>query len=223
MTRRSTSDLVQPTPHVLRQYALIADGERGALVGPRGDMAFLCAPSWHDDAVFSSLLGGHGGYGVSPADDRFVWGGYYEPDSLIWRSRWVSTDAVTECREALAFPGEPDRVVLLRRIEATLDVAHVQVALDVRAEFGARAMTVARSQDGHWHGHSGDLTLPVDRGHPARAPRGRTPGPRPCRAGRRVARPGPGDLQDRPTPPAARPGPAVGPHRTGLARTACPT
>ena len=157
MTRRSTSDLVRPTPHVLRQYALIADGERGALVGPRGDIAFLCAPAWHDDAVFSSLLGGHGGYGVSPADDRFVWGGYYEPDSLIWRSRWVSTDAVTECREALAFPGEPERVVLLRRIEATLNVAHVQVALDVRAEFGARAMTVARSQDGHWHGHSGDL------------------------------------------------------------------
>ena len=149
MTRRSTSDLVRPTPHVLRQYALIADGERGALVGPRGDIAFLCAPAWHDDAVFSSLIGGHGGYGVSPADDRFVWGGYYEPDSLIWRSRWVSTDAVTECREALAFPGEPERVVLLRRIEATLNVAHVQVALDVRAEFGARAMTVARSQDGH--------------------------------------------------------------------------
>ena len=157
MTRRSTDDLVQPTPHVLRQYALIADGERGALVGPRGDIAFLCAPAWHDDAVFSSLLGGHGGYGVSPADDRFVWGGYYEPDSLIWRSRWVSTHAVTECREALAFPGESDRVVLLRRIEATLNVAHVQVVLEVRAEFGARAMTVARSQDGHWHGHSGDL------------------------------------------------------------------
>ena len=45
MTRRSTSDLVRPTPHVLRQYALIADGERGALVGPRGDIAFLCAPA----------------------------------------------------------------------------------------------------------------------------------------------------------------------------------
>ena len=150
MTRRSTSDLVRPTPHVLRQYALIADGERGALVGPRGDMAFLCAPSWHDEPVFSSLLGGPGGYGVSPADDRFVWGGYYEPDSLIWRSRWVSTRAVIECREALAFPGEPDRVVLLLRIEATLDTAHVQVSLDVRAEFGARTMTVARSEGGHW-------------------------------------------------------------------------
>jgi hypothetical protein len=158
MTLRSPGELLRPAPHVLRQYALIADGERGALVGPRGDIAFLCAPSWHDDAVFSSLLGGQGGYGISPADDRFVWGGYYESSSLVWRSRWVSPNAVTECREALAFPGEPDRVVLLRRIEATRGVAHVLVGLDVRAEFGARTMTVARSEDGYWHGHSGDLS-----------------------------------------------------------------
>lgn len=159
MTRQSTSDVVRPAPHVLRQYALIADGERGALVGPRGDIAFLCAPSWHDDAVLSSLLGGLGGYGISPADDRFVWGGYYEPNSLIWRSRWVSTDAVTECREALAFPGDPHRVVVLRRIEATLGVTHVRVGLDLRAGFGEGAMTVARTEDGQWHGRSGDLTF----------------------------------------------------------------
>ena len=157
MTRRSTSDLVRPTPHVLRQYALIADGERGALVGPRGDIAFLCAPRLARRRGVLQPARRTRRLRRQPADDRFVWGGYYEPDSLIWRSRWVSTDAVTECREALAFPGEPERVVLLRRIEATLNVAHVQVALDVRAEFGARAMTVARSQDGHWHGHSGDL------------------------------------------------------------------
>jgi len=31
-------------PTTLRQYALLADGERGALVGPRGDIAFLCTP-----------------------------------------------------------------------------------------------------------------------------------------------------------------------------------
>jgi hypothetical protein len=143
---------------VLRQYALVADGERGALIGPRGDIAFLCAPTWHDDAVFSSLLGGAGGYVVRPADSRFVWGGHYDQDTLIWRSRWVSTNAVIECREALAYPGDPDRVVLLRRVEAPLGDAHVEVALDVRAEFGLRPMTVSRSHDGVWQGRSGDLT-----------------------------------------------------------------
>ena len=65
-------------PHVLREYALLADGERGALIGPRGDVAWMCAPRWHDDAVFASLLGAPGGYAVTPADDRYVWGGRYE-------------------------------------------------------------------------------------------------------------------------------------------------
>ena len=144
-------------PVPLRQYSLLADGERGALVGPRGDIGFLCAPQWHDDAVFSSLLGGHGSYAVTPTSSRYVWGGHYDQDTLIWRSRWVATDAVVECREALAFPGERDRVVLLRRVEAPLGDAHVRVVLDCRAEFGARPMTVRRSADGVWEGRTGDL------------------------------------------------------------------
>ena len=144
-------------PVPLRQYALLADGERGALIGPHGNIAFLCAPRWHDDAVFSSLLGGAGRYVISPQDPRYVWGGHYDTDTLIWRSRWVAKDAVTECREALAFPGDPERVVLLRRVEATLGDAHVEVELDCRAEFGARAMIVSRSADGTWSGHTGDL------------------------------------------------------------------
>ena len=55
-------------PHVLREYALLADGERGALVGPRGDIAWMCAPRWHSDAVFSSLIGGGGVYAVTPIE-----------------------------------------------------------------------------------------------------------------------------------------------------------
>ena len=50
--------------------------------------------------------------------DRFVWGGFYEEGSLIWRSRWVTRHGIIECREALAFPGDPHRAVLLRRIIA---------------------------------------------------------------------------------------------------------
>ncbi len=52
-------------PHVLRDYALIADGERGALVSPRGDIVWLCAPRWEHDAVFSTLIGGEGVYAVA--------------------------------------------------------------------------------------------------------------------------------------------------------------
>jgi hypothetical protein len=35
-----------------------------------------------------------------------------------------------ECREALAFPGERDRLVLLRRLEAVEGSAHVDVGLE---------------------------------------------------------------------------------------------
>jgi hypothetical protein len=97
-------------PETLRQYALLADGERGALIGPRGDVAFLCAPRWHDDGVFSDLLGGRGTYVVRPADERFVWGGSYESGTLIWRSRWVVGPDLVESREALVFPGDRDRI-----------------------------------------------------------------------------------------------------------------
>ena len=59
-------------PHVLREYSLIADGERGALIGPDGAIAWLCAPRWDSPAVFGGLLGAPGGYAVTPADPWHV-------------------------------------------------------------------------------------------------------------------------------------------------------
>lgn len=137
-------------PHVLRDYALLADGERGVLVGPRGDFAWMCFPQWHGDAIFSSLLGGGGMYAVTP-EGRYVWGGYYEPGTLIWRSRWAVDDAVVECREALALPATPDRAVVLRRVEAIRGTAEVLVQLNPRADFGrSPAAHVRRGDDASW-------------------------------------------------------------------------
>lgn len=138
---------------------MLADGERGALIGPRGDIAYLCAPRWHDDTVFSGLLGGQGTYAVTPRDRRFTWGGHYEQGSLIWRSRWVTTDSVIECREALAYPGERERAVLLRRVEPRLGAARVRVALHLRAGFDTHRMAVRRTAPSTWEGSSGDVVL----------------------------------------------------------------
>jgi alpha,alpha-trehalase len=145
-----------PRPHVLREYALIADGERGALIGPDGTISWLCAPRWDSPAVFSGLLGGHGAYAVTPADPWHVWGGYYESGSLIWRSRWVGSSR-TECREALAMPADPHRAVILRRIEAVDGPARVNVLLDVRAGFGRSRMTRLSRRGDCWTGRSGRL------------------------------------------------------------------
>jgi hypothetical protein len=147
-------------PHVLREYALLADGERGALIGPRGDIQWMCAPRWDSDAVFSSLIGGPGVYAVTPTG-RFVWGGYYEDSSLIWRSRWVTETGIIECREALAFPGDPHRAVILRRITAVRGDAEVRILLEPAAGFGRAFLTDLHHRDGAgcWEARAGDLRL----------------------------------------------------------------
>ncbi|HEY6537598.1 MAG TPA: glycoside hydrolase family 15 protein [Candidatus Dormibacteraeota bacterium] len=144
---------------MLREYALLADGERGILVGPRGDFAWMCAPRWDSEAVFSSLVGGRGLYAVTPSESRFVWGGYYEGGSLIWRSRWVTSSGVVECREALAFPADEHTAVVLRRIRAVEGPAQLRVVLDARAGFGRRPMREAKRHQGIWTARTGDLYL----------------------------------------------------------------
>ena len=159
MTGEAVADV--PSPRVLREYALVADGERGALIGPDGSVGWLCAPRWDSPAVFSGLLGGGGRYTVTPADRWHVWGGYYEDGTLIWRSRWVGGWR-TECREALAMPADPRRAVLLRRIVAVDGAAKVNVFLDPRAGFGRGRVTgLSRHGDANhgnvWTGRSGSL------------------------------------------------------------------
>ena len=151
-------ELEQAAPRVLREYALLADGERGVLVGPRGDFVWMCFPRWDADAVFSSLIGGRGSYAVTPRDG-FVWGGYYEPGSLIWRSRWVTVDnAIIECREALALPTRGDRAVVLRRVIARQATARVQVVLNPRGAFGDVPLRrLAQDESGVWSGEAGAI------------------------------------------------------------------
>jgi hypothetical protein len=157
MSHASVTSAIEFSPHVLREYAMLADGERGVLVGPRGDFCWLCAPRWDSDAVFSALVGGPGCFAVTP-DERFVWGGQYEPGSLIWRSRWVTERGITECREALAFPGDPHRAVMLRRIRTGAASAALRVVLDAAAGFGHHRLTRIRREDGGvWTGRTGPL------------------------------------------------------------------
>ncbi len=145
-------------PHVLREYVLLADGERGAVLGPHGEIVWMCVPRWDSDAVFSSLIGGRGGYAITPTEHH-VWGGYYEPGSLIWRSRWVTTSGVIECREALAYPADSQRVVLLRRVVAVEGDAHVRVTLEPRGQYGARVASGLSREEGVWTARTADLQV----------------------------------------------------------------
>lgn len=144
-------------PHALRDYAFLGDGYRGAIIGPRGDVSWLCAPTWDSPAVLANLVGARGCYLIAPAD-TYVWGGYYEPGSLIWRSRWTTTTGRIESREALAVPSDPHTLRLLRRVE-NVDgtTARIDVRLDLRAEFGASSSDIHSEGGGVWSIETGGL------------------------------------------------------------------
>ncbi len=144
---------------VLRDFTFIGDGERGALIGPDGDIVWMCAPRWHDDAIFASLIGGRGRYSITPVG-RYTSGGQYEDGTLIWRSRWVAGRAIIESKEALALPAEPHRAVLLRQVTALHGNATVRVLLETRGGFGRHPMRVLRHHDdGCWTARTGNLRL----------------------------------------------------------------
>jgi GH15 family glucan-1,4-alpha-glucosidase len=142
--------IADAAPHALRDYALLADGERGVLIGPRGEFAWMCFPRWHDDAVFSALVGGESVYAICPRN-RFVWGGYYEPGTLIWRSRWVTESGIVECREALVAPSEGKRAVIVRSAMALEGTTHLRVVLRPGAGFDRYGMSrLRRADDSCW-------------------------------------------------------------------------
>ena len=157
--RARASSAARHPLHVLREYAVLADGERAALVGPRGDIVWMCAPGWDSDAVFSTLIGGAGVYALTPEAEPFVWGGYYEEGSLIWHSRWTTRDGVIEAHEALAYPGRPGTAVLLRRL-APLDCqARVRVVLDPHAGFDRFGLSRLSRKGDAWTARCGPLRL----------------------------------------------------------------
>jgi GH15 family glucan-1,4-alpha-glucosidase len=145
-------------PHVLREYAFVADGERGALIGPRGEVAWMCFPGWDSDPLFASLLGAPALYAVSPVGPS-VWGGHYEAGSMVWRGRWASGDALTECLDALAYPGDPQRAVLLRRVEGVRGSAQLRIVLDLRTDWGRTPLSLRQDGDGVWTGRAGPLRV----------------------------------------------------------------
>ena len=158
------------SPEALRQYAFLGDGERGALVGPKGEIVWLCFPRWHSPALLSSLLGGPGVFQVVP-DAPAVWGGYYEDSSLIWCHRWTTPTCEIQCDDAL------DRMTILRRVQTLRGDSPILVRLDLRGEFGRFGLReLRRDEDGVWRGRVGDAHVALRGAAEAEVVRdGRTP------------------------------------------------
>lgn len=118
----------------------------------------MCFPTWDSPAVFSELVGGPGRYSVTP-QGRYVWGGYYEEGTLIWRSRWITTDGIVEVREALSRPARADRAIILRRIVGVAGSGRLDVVLQPRSEYGRAPWTSLSQDQGGWTGRSAGLWI----------------------------------------------------------------
>ena len=108
-----------------------------------------------------------------------MWGGYYEPGTLIWRSRWVTDDAIVECREALALPsaarprGDPAPGDRPRRQRPASDVS-ARPARRASARHALRS--AARCEDGAWTGRVRRHPAALDAARARREPGGRRHG-----------------------------------------------
>lgn len=146
-----------PVPlYPLHQYALLADGERDAVLGPRGDIVWMCAPRWDSGSIFSALIGGQGHYSVTPAG-VFVSGGCYDDGSMTWTSHWNTNAGTTECRDALAYPGDAHRAVILRRVRAVDGPSAVDVTLYPRGDYDQQGMADLHRHDDTWTSRCGEL------------------------------------------------------------------
>jgi hypothetical protein len=121
----------RPRPHILREYAVLGDGERGAVIGADGEVAWLCAPRWHSAPVFDGLLGGACHFQVAPTNKWSVWSGQYRVGSLIWCAQWVSADGIVRCQDALALPADQHTATLLRRGGTEDRPAEIEMELDL--------------------------------------------------------------------------------------------
>jgi hypothetical protein len=122
-------------------------------------------------------VGGTAAYNVHPLEP-YVWGGYYEDGTLIWRDRWVtSSGVIVECREALCFPGHAQKAVVLRTVRAVRGTARMRSMLNPKANYGETPFRSWRqAEDGGWTARADNVRLRWSGGPTSAARRGVGPG-----------------------------------------------
>ena len=121
---------------VLRDYAVLADGERGALINPQGEISWMCFPRWHSDAVFSTLIGGHGKEHV---DDLLAQVGLAERGDTPYKS--YSLGMKQRLGIAASLLSDPDLLILDEPTNG-LDPAGIHEMRDFLRGLGNKGKTV---------------------------------------------------------------------------------
>jgi GH15 family glucan-1,4-alpha-glucosidase len=120
----------------LEDYALIGDGESGALVGKSGSIDWLCWPRFDSDACFAALLGDerNGHWLLAPQDRRAAVTRRYRPDTLILETDFAANAGSVRIVDFMPIrDGNPAVVRLVRGIEGSVPM---QMMLRLRFGYG---------------------------------------------------------------------------------------
>lgn len=141
-------DVQQPPEQHVEDYALVGDCHTAALVGRRGDVAWMCLPRFDSPAAFASLLGTreHGHWTIAPPEDGPAVVSVerrYEGDSFLLRTRWTMDDGgvvdVVDC-----MPMGDRRADLVRRVVGVEGRVELRQELVIRFGYGAVVPWVRR-------------------------------------------------------------------------------
>jgi alpha,alpha-trehalase len=117
--------------HPIGEHALLADSRTAALIGPDGDVAWLCWPRVDSTPLLFSILDDERGGGLSarPAErEARIVSRRYCPRSLVLESTWEVEGARLIVEDALDLGENP---LLVRRLHA--QGGDVDVAVDFRS------------------------------------------------------------------------------------------
>jgi alpha,alpha-trehalase len=117
--------------HPIGEHALLADSRTAALIGPDGDVAWLCWPRVDSTPLLFSILDDERGGGLSlrPAmEGARVVSRRYHPRSLVLETVWEVDRARLIVEDALDLGERP---LLMRRVQA--EGGDIDVAVDFRS------------------------------------------------------------------------------------------
>ncbi len=143
-------------PLRIEDYALIGDGETGALVGRDGSIDWLCWPRFDSDACFAALLGSpeHGRWLIGPTDaNRTPNQRYYRDDTLILETRFETNDGALRLIDFMpqrrsAGAVNPSHSTLVRLLIGERGRVSMRTELVVRFGYGSIIPWVHRQKDG---------------------------------------------------------------------------
>lgn len=138
--------MMSSTP--IEQYALLSDGQTGALVSEAGSIDWLCFPRFDSEALFTALLGDeeYGRWLMAPKDGQLI-SRQYRDDTFILDSEWQTPTGRVTITEFMPINiGQLNVSDLIRQVtctDGTVDIVH---DLRFRFNYGASVPWVERLQ-----------------------------------------------------------------------------